>query len=201
MYAIDLMVKEHSDIQKMIGGMHKLCCRILENDADVCDEKAVLSAETIQHFYNFIDFTRNYADHHHHGKEEKILFPVMTANLGTMAENLVTHGMLVEHDLGRSHIRALETLLKLYQENPKTEHKLSIITEAMGYSNLLLLHTEKENSVVYTFAERMLSQELKDKIDSDCRSFEEEQAKLGVQEKYLKMMDDFTASTSDSISA
>lgn len=165
MYAIDLLVKEHADIQKMIGGMHKLCCRILENDASVCNTNAVLTEATIQKFYNFIDFTRNYADHHHHGKEEKILFPVMTANLGAMAENLVTHGMLVEHDLGRAHIRALETSLKLYQESPKTEHKLSIITEAMGYANQLLLHTEKENSVVYTFAERMLSQDLKDKID------------------------------------
>lgn len=194
MYAIDLMVKEHSDIQKMIGGMHRLCCRILGNDSAVCDEKAVLSAGTIQHFYNFIDFTRNYADHHHHGKEEKILFPVMTADLGAVAENLVTHGMLVEHDLGRAHIRALETSLKLYQENPNTEHKLSIITEAMGYSNLLLLHTEKENSVVYTFADRMLSQELKDKIDGDCKTFEDEQAKLGVQEKYLKILEDFIAS-------
>ena len=73
MYAIDLMVKEHSDIQKMIGGMHKLCCMILENQDSVCDEKSVLTDATIQHFYNFIDFTRNYADHHHHGKEEKIL--------------------------------------------------------------------------------------------------------------------------------
>lgn len=191
MYAIDLMVKEHSDIQKMIGGMHKLCCMILENQDSVCDEKSVLTDATIQHFYNFIDFTRDYADHHHHGKEEKILFPVMTAHLGKMVENLVTHGMLVEHDLGRSHIRALETSLKLYQENQKTEHKLSIITEAMGYSNLLLLHTEKENSVVYTFAERMLSLELKDKIDVDCKAFEEEQSKLGIQEKYLKMLNDF----------
>ena len=173
MYAIDLMVKEHSDIQKMIGGMHKLCCMILENQDSVCDEKSVLTDATIQHFYNFIDFTRDYADHHHHGKEEKILFPIMTAHLGKMAESLVTHGMLVEHDLGRS------------------EHKLSIITEAMGYSNLLLLHTEKENSVVYTFAERMLSLELKDKIDVDCKAFEEEQSKLGIQEKYLKMLNDF----------
>ena len=63
----------------------------------------------------------------------------------------------------------------------------------MGYSNLLLLHTEKENSVVYTFAERMLSQELKDKIDADFKAFEDEQTKLEVQEKYLRMMDDFIA--------
>ena len=80
---------------------------------------------------------------------------------------------------------------KILQTNQKTEHKLSIITEAMGYSNLLLLHTEKENSVVYTFAERMLSLELKDKIDVDCKAFEEEQSKLGIQEKYLKMLNDF----------
>ena len=50
-----------------------------------------------------------------------------------------------------------------------------------------------ENSVVYTFAERMLSQELKDKIDADFKAFEDEQTKLEVQEKYLRMMDDFIA--------
>ena len=193
MYAIDLMEKEHSDIQKMIGCMHNLCCKILENDSDVCDENSVLKTGTINAFYGFIDFTRNYADHHHHGKEEKILFPVMSENLGKMAENLVTHGMLVEHDLGRAHIRSLETSLKLYKEKAKTEHKLSVITETMGYANLLLLHTEKENSVVYTFAERMLNKDLKDKIDEECKKFEEEQSKLGVQEKYLKMLEDFSS--------
>lgn len=196
MYSIELMMKEHSDIQKMIGCMHTLCCQILDNDEKVCDaDKKILPAAIVE-FYNFIDFTRNYADHHHHGKEEKVLFPQMTAHLGKVAENLVTHGMLVEHDLGRAHIRALETSLKMYQENPKTEHKLSILTETMGYANLLLLHTEKENSVVYTYAERMLSQEIKDKIDLECRQFEEEQEKLGIQKKYLKMLEDFIAITS-----
>lgn len=196
MYSIDLMVKEHSDIQKMISCIHKRCCQILDNDDKVCDANNNILPATIKEFYNFIDFTRNYADHHHHGKEEKILFPQMTLHLGKIAENLITHGMLVEHDLGRAHIRALETSLKMYQEEPKTEQKLSILTETMGYANLLLLHTEKENSVVYTYAERMLSQELKEKIDLECREFEEEQEKLGVQKKYLEMLEDFTVKTS-----
>ena len=42
----------------------------------------------------------------------------------------------------------------------------------------------------------MLSQELKDKIDLECREFEEEQEKLGVQKKYLEMLEDFAVKTS-----
>ena len=113
----------------------------------------------------------------------------MTARLGKMAENLVTHGMLVEHDLGRNHIRGLETALKMLAEDPKIEHKLDVITEAMGYAHLLQIHIEKENSVVYTFAERSLPQDVKDQIDEKCRAFEEQQTSLGVQKKYLDMLE------------
>lgn len=49
------------------------------------------------------------ADEHHHGKEEKFLFPEMVERLGRIAENLVTHGMLVEHDRGRAHVLAWDT--------------------------------------------------------------------------------------------
>ena len=80
-------------------------------------------------FRQIVDFTRNYSDKHHHGKEEKFLFPEMTAHLGRVAETLVTNGMLVEHDLGRDHVMSLVTALDEYEKNPKTEYKLDIITE------------------------------------------------------------------------
>ena len=189
MYSIDLMISEHDNILKMLKVIQTKCCRILENDPFMCSPDGRLTDKACQDFKDIIDFVRNYADHHHHGKEEKILFPEMTARLGKMAENLVTHGMLVEHDLGRNHIRGLETALKMLAEDPKIEHKLDVITEAMGYAHLLQIHIEKENSVVYTFAERSLPQDVKDHIDEKCRAFEEQQTSLGVQKKYLDMLE------------
>ena len=189
MYSIDLMISEHDNILKMLKVIQTKCCHILENNPSMCSPDGRLTDKACQDFKNIIDFVRNYADHHHHGKEEKILFPEMTARLGKMAENLVTHGMLVEHDLGRNHIRGLETALKMLAEDPKIEHKLDVITEAMGYAHLLQIHIEKENSVVYTFAERSLPQDVKDHIDEKCRAFEEQQTSLGVQKKYLDMLE------------
>ena len=189
MYSIDLMISEHDNILKMLTVIQTKCCHILENDPSMCSPDGRLTDKACQDFKDIIDFVRNYADHHHHGKEEKILFPEMTARLGKMAENLVTHGMLVEHDLGRNHIRGLETALKMLAEDPKIEHKMDVITEAMGYAHLLQIHIEKENSVVYTFAERSLPQDVKDHIDEKCRAFEEQQTSLGVQKKYLDMLE------------
>ena len=96
--------------------------------------------------------------------------------------------MLVEHDLGRSHVLGLETALNEYKKEKSTNLKLDILTEAMGYAHLLQIHIEKENSVVYTFAERQLSAEDCTDIDVRCKSFEETAEKIGTQEHYLDML-------------
>ena len=176
-YAIDLMVEEHANINRMLKVMRSACIGILDGaEPDTGD------------FRKMVDFTRNYSDKHHHGKEEKLLFPEMVSRLGRVAENLVTHGMLVEHDLGRGHVVALNTALDQYDNNPDTGSKLDIITETMGYANLLKLHTEKENGVVYPFATSKLPQEVLDEIDEKSRAFEAEEAAKGVQEKYLAIL-------------
>lgn len=178
MYSIECMVSEHDNIVRMLNVVKNACCGILEG-AEVDDAD----------FRLMIDFIRNYADKHHHGKEEKILFPEMVAKLGPVAEALVTHGMLVEHDIGRSHILGLETALNEYKKNKRTDLKLDILTEAMGYAHLLQTHIEKENSVVYTFAERQLKDEDFVRIDAACRDFETAAEDLGTQRHYLDILE------------
>ncbi|MGI6721024.1 MAG: hemerythrin domain-containing protein [Anaerovoracaceae bacterium] len=176
-YSIDLMVIEHENINRMLQVIRKACVGIIEGDeVNVAD------------FREMADFIRNYADRHHHGKEEEFLFPEMTAHLGVVAENLVTHGMLVEHDLGRDHVMALGIALDQYEKDPGSEFKLDILTEAMGYARLLKRHIEKENNVVYTFAENNLDKEVMGSIDERCRAFEQEEEKSGVQEHYLALL-------------
>ena len=177
-YAIDLMVREHANISRMLEVIRHASIGILEGKpVDLAD------------FREMVDFIRNYADKHHHGKEEKFLFPVMVQKLGRVADNLVTHGMLVEHDLGRDHVMSLVTALEEYEKNPKTEYKLDILTEAMGYARLLKRHVEKENNVVYTFAERQLSPEDLGNVDARSRKFEEEEQAKGVQDHYLDLLE------------
>lgn len=92
----------------MLEVIRQACIGILE-----------LSPVDVGDFRDMVDFIRNYADKHHHGKEEKFLFPVMVQKLGRVADNLVTHGMLVEHDLGRDHAMSLATALDEYERIPR----------------------------------------------------------------------------------
>ena len=177
-YSIDLMVQEHANISRMLEVIRQASIGILEGKPVEVDD-----------FREMVDFIRNYADRHHHGKEEKFLFPVMVQKLGRVADNLVTHGMLVEHDLGRDHVMSLATALDDYEKDPKTEYKLDILTEAMGYARLMKRHVEKENNVVYTFAENQLAAEDLAAIDAKSRKFEEEEKAKGVQDHYLAILE------------
>ncbi len=181
MYSVELMVKEHENILKMLDVMKKACCHILDGGEIVDDD-----------FRKMIAFVRNYADKHHHGKEEHILFHEMSLHLGQIGATLIQHGMLVEHDLGRLHIKDLETALDQYKKEPKTLYKLGILAEAAGYVNLLERHIDKENKVVYTYAEKNLTQDLLQSIDKRVEDFEARAEKEGIQNLYLQYLQELT---------
>lgn len=169
MNAINLMMEEHKNIKIMLKIVRKACFNIL-NSLEVDYED----------FYLIIDFIRNYADSHHHKKEEVMLFNKMIDEMGSTAEKLVKYGMLVEHDLGRLYISELENSLKKMKYGDK-EAKLDIIANAISYTNLLERHIEKEDNVVYKFAERELKEDTLLEINNECIKFEEENNKVKIE--------------------
>ncbi len=178
MYGIELLVEEHKNIYALTEYLNRTCCAILEG-----------AAVDVKEFRECIDFVRNYADKHHHGKEEQILFQFMLEKNDPAAEKLVRNGMLVEHDLARYHVGELDKALTRYEKNPTSEVKLDILTHAASYADLLQRHINKENDVCYTYAERLLSEESKTLVDQQTRAFEEKAEKEHVQEKYLAWID------------
>lgn len=178
MYGIELLVEEHKNIYALTEHLNRTCCGILEG-AEV----------DVKEFRECIDFVRNYADKHHHGKEEQILFRFMLEKNDPASEKLVRNGMLVEHDLARYHVRELDEALTQYEENPTSEVKLNILIHAAGYAELLQRHINKENDVCYTYAERLLSDECKALIDEQTKTFEKKAQREHIQEKYLAWMD------------
>lgn len=179
MNGIMLMVEEHKLIKRMLNVVRKACYRALETERINYDDFAAM-----------IDFVRSYADAHHHGKEEQFLFNEMVAHSGPAAEKLVTHGMLVEHDLGRLHMAQLEAALEAHK-NGDQESILDIIANAISYTHLLYRHIDKEDLVVYPFAERTLNQDVIDGINQACETFENEHVKDGIQDKYLHLVEKF----------
>ncbi len=177
MYSIELMIKEHDNILKLNKVIRYACLEIL-NGLEPC----------VEDFRSFIDFVRNYADKHHHGKEEKILFKEMQQHLGKVGVNLITHGMLVEHDFGRLFISDLEEALNKCSNDKNSEHKLDIISNAISYTKLLERHIDKENSLVYNYGEKNLSENILKSVDERTEIFEKDAEDEGVQEKYLKVL-------------
>lgn len=177
-YGVEILMAEHENIVRFADIMKIKCCNILEGE--VVDTKL---------FREAIDFVRNYADKHHHGKEEQILFERMLAKLGPVAEKLVKMGMLVEHDLGRLYMTELEAALNRYDENKNTENKLDILTNMTGYIDLIKRHAGKENAVVFSFADRSLTDEDKAYVDEKTKEFEEDKEKSEKRDYYMTWLD------------
>lgn len=157
---ITVLKEEHQQILRFIDSLEGKCIDLMENNN--IDYAA---------FREGIAFIREYADRTHHQKEEQILFRVMTETLGPVAVNLIQHGMLVEHDLARLHVAELEQALARFKANGDKTDKLCILANAMGYCYLLRRHIEKEDNVVYPYAEKNLSAEQLAEINLIAQSF------------------------------
>ena len=177
MDSIEIMMAEHRLIERMLKVMRKACYGIMQGEEINYND-----------FEMMIDFVRNYADAHHHGKEEKFLFNEMVAHLGPLGTKLVKNGMLVEHDLGRLHMQELtEALARV--KGGDNESKLDVIANAISYTHLLTRHIGKEDEVVYTFAKRQLPAEILESVNAQTQVFEEEAEKNGTQKHYIEMLE------------
>ncbi|MBU3184674.1 hemerythrin domain-containing protein [Clostridium estertheticum] len=176
MNAIDLMIEEHKLIKRMLAVTRKISIKVLNNEeVDYND------------FNKVIDFVRNFADKHHHNKEEVILFKKMGDVLGERIANGPIMGMLVEHDLGRLFIGNLETALIKFKGGDN-DSRVDIIANAIGYTDLLYRHIEKEDTTIYTFAQRKLKKEQLNEIDLACLEVEKEAKKNNLQDTYITLL-------------
>ena len=176
MESVKLMIEEHKYIKRMLVLLRKVSINIL-NGEDVPYED----------FKKMIKFVRDFADNHHHGKEEKMFFNKMVEELGPAAEKLVTNGMLVEHDLGRLHIKQLEEALERNLSGD-TEAKVDIIANSISYTDLLYRHIDKEDNVVFSYGERNFNDQTKELINTEFEKFEDTEEAKNAREVYIGML-------------
>ena len=120
----------------------------------------------------FVDFIRGYADAHHHGKEEDILFRAM-ADCGMSKEAGPLAVMLAEHHEGR---RLTGVMAELAEgEGDWEERERSRLLKAgIGYAQLLRAHIQKEDGVLYPMAQSMLPEDVRDWVEQAVEQFEDE---------------------------
>ena len=176
MNAIEIMNNEHRDITRMLKIVRIGCYKVLKGEEINYDD-----------FYKIMEFITEYADKHHHKKEEIILFNKMIEHLGMVSQKLVQNGMLVEHDLGRLHIAQLKEALEDVK-NGNEERVLDVIANAISYTHLLERHIDKEDNVVYKYAQRELDKSILELIDKECIEFERQNKDIKI--KYLNLLEE-----------
>lgn len=176
MESIKIMVEEHENIKRMLEVIRKVSYEIM-----------TLGTFDIEDMTKIIDFVRVYADEHHHGKEEDILFETMNREIKKLAESGAITGMYIEHDLGRLYMNNLEKALGRFKAG-EDEARLDIIANAISYGDLLDRHIQKENTAMYKFAESMLDNHSKTYVEDECNKVEEEAKQEGLQDKYILIL-------------
>jgi hemerythrin-like domain-containing protein len=117
---------------------------------------------------DFIAFLKEFADKCHHGKEEGILFPAMIA-AGVPDRGGPIGVMMSEHIQGRGFIHDMEVSL----EDPVDWTAFE--KAGRNYISLLRVHIQKENSVLFPMADRVIAA---DELEHMFVAFEEHEEKV-----------------------
>lgn len=176
MKATDQLKAEHEGIGIMLRVVNTICSK-LESDRYFDDGQ----------FSRIIEFFRVFVDRCHHGKEEDVLFPAMK-EAGIPDKGGPIGQMLVEHEQGRTHVRNMGESLKRYQPG-SIETGSEICSHARAYTALMTQHIDKENTVLFPLADRVLPAERQSELFDEFEKLEEERIGKGVHEQFQELLD------------
>jgi len=146
MSATTALRREHDHILSMIACLRAACAAAKTTGS--------LDEET---FRAGIDFIRGYADEWHHAKEENHLFPALIAD-GMPRDGGPIAVMLHEHGLGRTYAKQIASQLDGAISGDETA-RAAVLRNTLAYADLLTGHIGKENGILFTMADQMLTPE------------------------------------------
>jgi hemerythrin-like domain-containing protein len=137
--------------------------------------------------FQVIDFTKNFTDVCHHGKEENSLFPQLEKK-GMPKESGPIAVMLMEHQITRKLALRMEESSKTYV---KTGDYVQLVTDMQEYINHVVQHIWKENNRLFEMAEMALRNDV-EKVNDELASVEAEKLKeIGkTRESYERLAQD-----------
>ena len=141
-----------------------------------------------QFYLDGVDFIRQYADRFHHAKEEDVLFEALVAN-GMPRQNSPVAAMLMEHDQGRTYVRAMEPAALKALAGETGQERL-IAENALAYAALLREHISKEDDILYPLAERVLPEVVRPAITA-AYSRAEAAAGADFTDKYTRIIEGY----------
>lgn len=153
---------------------HRLIEQVLDCLDRLSSQCASRLALDVERAHLALRFLGEFADRLHHGKEEKLLFPMMhrrgiPENVGPIAV------MLNEHDLGRAEMARMRTALLKHDAR-------DFATAAGSYVEILRDHIGKEDGVLFPMAEERFNDEDRRTLEQDFERADRELLGEGVRE-------------------
>jgi hemerythrin-like domain-containing protein len=169
--ATALLSDEHRVIERVLAALERLT------------EKP--ATESLELWKTALDFIRHFADQCHHFKEEKVLFPAMEAH-GIPNEGGPIGMMLLEHEEGRSYVRAMfDALSKIAADDQNAQ--AALFQNAKQYLRLLREHIQKEDDILFRMADEVIPDNEQRQLLKNFEAHEAEEMGAGVHEKYLQI--------------
>lgn len=160
MRATQLLMEEHEIILRGLRVLEALAAKAARGDPVPAQAVDALLA-----------FLTEFADAHHHGKEEAILFPALE-EAGLPRDAGPVGVMLDEHAQGRGLISALREAAPRASGIPDARARFA--AAARAYAELLSAHIDKENHVLFPMADQVIPREDQQRVDEGFDGFERE---------------------------
>jgi len=147
---------------------------------------AAKNEQAPEHLGQLLDFLKGFVDRCHHGKEEDVLFPELERR-GVKRDGGPIGVMLMEHEAGRGHVRAMSEGLDRLRRGEADA--VAVIREsARAYRDLLRAHIQKENDVLFPMADRLVPDDVAAKMVDQFDAIERDRVGEGKHEAYHAML-------------
>ncbi len=168
--AIQSLMHEHRIIEHVLASL------------SVCAEKLAASPGSARPTVApFVEFFRTFADRCHHGKEEDRLFVAMT-QFGLPRQVGPIAVMLADHAEGRRLVGELAAFAA--RPEPVSDDELEQLRENVEtYVDLLGSHIQKEDSILYPMALKMIPAQQMEALAQSFEDFEREVIGDGEHER------------------
>lgn len=144
--ATQTLEEEHHIIQMVVGVMAAL--------AENLDKGMAPEADTLR---NLVEFMQVFSDKCHHGKEERILFPLLEVK-GVPVNGCPLGILIHEHQNGRKLVAELAEAVEAYEKGSPKENK-PLCASMRGLVNLYPNHIWKEDYLLFPMTDKILNEE------------------------------------------
>jgi hemerythrin-like domain-containing protein len=170
------LAEEHEYVLLVVGAM--------EAEAAYIERTGSVHAERVA---QMVDFTRNFTDGDHHAKEEDLLFPLLEERSSAAGGTISV--LLSEHEAARDCIRAIDkALAELAGADEERAAARGAIAENLRlYALLLPLHIGKEDTVLFSLTDDLLSVQEQEMLAEDFDRLGATPGAAALAERYHRM--------------